>query len=427
MISPINIISRISVQNKYALKSSKTFSIINDIADIAKQLPRMPTPESYANVKSSASQNSKSVTYRPYAIRRALRWLQEKNPLVKDIHVDEKLLIGDSEIEIESDIVDDDDIEALDEGLNCTISTNTGTDNEINEVFLSAGDPTNSEYDKLRDALGVPLMIRKKGDYAHPMTTSNFWPLAYPVIYPYGMGYVNEYGDSVKYIRHTLEIGGDRAFQKNPSYIFARHHYEMQRKIGGVSSLASAKTWDVNEVVQTDTIVTANDMLGIINAHREDNATNMMNNSQRIDTPARVKDVISRLTPFSQSIAGTVPYILLMKHAVLSMINSPVILERGDFAFFATVAEADLYNAILYAIAVDVSRATTTLLNSVYKLNNAKAADLTIEMRKKILYECPALVCRVFHLKQLAVKKYILDGEDKPIGNVIICMYSMFL
>jgi hypothetical protein len=109
------------------------------------------------------------------------------------------------------------------------------------------------------------------------------------------------------------------------------------------------------------------------------------------------------------------------------MINSPVILERGDFAFFATVAEADLYNAILYAIAVDVSRATTTLLNSVYKLNNAKAADLTIEMRKKILYECPALVCRVFHLKQLAVKKYILDGEDKPIGNVIICMYSMFL
>jgi hypothetical protein len=418
MICPINIISRISVQNKYAVKNSKTFSIINDIADIAKQLPRMPNPESFASVKSSCAPNSKGVVYRPHAVREALKFLKDKNSFFKNISIDSKLLRGDNEVEIDADVVDDEDIGALEESLNSTISTNTGTDNEIHEVFLSTSETAESEYEKLRNALGVPILVRNKGQFAHPMTTENFWPNAFPQLYPYGVGYVNAFGNSIKYIRYTLECGGLRDFQKYPSYIFARHHFEMQRKIGGVSAIASSKSWKINDIEQSNEVVTADDMLGIISTHREETARKLVNESEYVDSPARVKEVISQLTPFSQSIQGTLPYIQKMKQEILSMVNSPVILEHGDFGLFATVADSDLYDALLYAIATDTSNATTELVSKLYATNNITASLLEIDARKKILFENPALVCRVFDLKQALIEKYIIHGEDQPIGTL---------
>jgi hypothetical protein len=104
------------------------------------------------------------------------------------------------------------------------------------------------------------------------------------------------------------------------------------------------------------------------------------------------------------------------------MINSPAILERADFTFFETVSCADLYDACLYAIIVDDSLCQSLDLDTAYGIREGLAKSLLMDRRKELLKQHPALVCRVFHLKQLAIIKCIIFGDDEPLGIVNILL-----
>jgi hypothetical protein len=125
-----------------------------------------------------------------------------------------------------------------------------------------------------------------------------------------------------------------------------------------------------------------------------------------------------RLVPYGKSIPGSTSHIKHIRQNVLSMINSPVILEKADFTMFSTVSDSDLYDACLYAIIVDDSLFDSLELDNEYDERHKKAKDLDLPRRKELLKQHPALVCRVFHLKQHAIDKCILFGDDKPLGKV---------
>jgi hypothetical protein len=286
-----------AVHHKYPVSMAKTFSVINDLADIAKQLPRMPTAESYAYLKSSTSAKSKQCLYRPSYVKEALEWLKINNIHIRKIPLTYPSDWNDAaaEIELEEEEIDDGDCEALEKSFNEPVSTNNGTDMQMNEVFFSNGDELKDQFSQLRENLGIPVMVRGKGDYAHPHTTPYFYILAFPQIYPYGVGDYS-FSNSSKYVKHTLEIGGSRDFQKVPSYIFSRYYFEMQRKIGGVSTVAT-KNCNEESVLSPNSSndITVGDLLAVMNSNVIQSTRESMFNFDSINHRTRMEEVITRL------------------------------------------------------------------------------------------------------------------------------------
>ena len=243
-------------------------------------------------------------------------------------------------------------------------------------------------------------------------------------LYPYGFGYLDDTVNTLQYIRHTLECGIDRTFQSSSSYIFSRYHYEMRRKFGAVCAIAASKMRDSSVESVDDIIdnkdVTAGEMLSIIamdtDAHTSA-AVNCANNE-------RIGNVLQRLVPFGRSIPGTLPDIKLAKKHVLAMLNSPVILEEAEFTWFSTVAFADQYDPILYSILnYKLPSRSDDFDNDLDKTYNdcfATAAKETFPKRQEELRNHPALSCRVFYLKQIAVLDYILKGSHAPLGKRLL-------
>jgi hypothetical protein len=254
-----------------------------------------------------------------------------------------------------------------------------------------------------------------------------YWPLAFLLLYPYGKGYCEKLGNTLEYTRHTLERGSGRDFGKSAAYIFTRYHHETRRRMGGICSIMAAKSkgcglteTDKSEAAAED--VTAADIRSIIDMQREKTTEEVLFNGSK----DKVTKVLQRMTPYGNAIPGTLPHIKHAKNQVLAMINSPVILEEGEFTWFSTVAFADAFDPLLYAIAVDeTSEEVQACLGSnhdietEYETRHKVASRLSAPQRRSILKEHPVLACRLFSLKQDAILKVVLMGKDAPLGGYV--------
>jgi hypothetical protein len=430
MISPINCISRISVHHKYAVSKDKVFSVMNDVAEIAKKLPRMPSSEEFAFVKSPGA-SSKSHKYRPAKIKAALIFLKQHNrKIYADIELDKSLwwwsdesLSNEYAIDIEFEEVSADDAEALEEVLQdnlAEVATNTGTCSD-DEVFFAANNDIRNQYEHMREILGKPL-LRSRGEYAYPTTTKNYWLMAFPCLFPFGIGCPTKYSNDSKYVKHCFERGGSRRFQKDNAFIFVRYNYEMQRKIGGISTVAS-RFYDVVSNAENESAtgavenITAGDIRRVAEVVSGEEAASAQCNIKQIES------ILKRMTPYAGSIPGSSAFINLWRQNILTMINAPSVLERGDFRWFSIVACSDLYNSYIYAIAADEGNSLFVSeefllkdLDEQYEMRLKDVLSWNLERRKAFLYDHPALVCRVFDIQQDCILKFIIQGDDEPLG-----------
>jgi hypothetical protein len=90
--SIINIYSAISKVclaggKHYKMNSGTCYTIVNDLASVAKKLPRMPTIESVAIIRHKNTRISKDYTYRPYTVFTALTWLKKKQSFIRKYSV----------------------------------------------------------------------------------------------------------------------------------------------------------------------------------------------------------------------------------------------------------------------------------------------------------------------------------------------------
>jgi hypothetical protein len=134
MVSPINAICRILINGKHEVLKAKVVCIVNEVAEIAKNLPTLPTPESFATISSECSSNpAKKYYYRPFYVRKALKWLIDNNVLFNKHGIkneSESLLYGDATkiIPVDSHLMSKSDCDALDEAFQEGLSTNTGNE-----------------------------------------------------------------------------------------------------------------------------------------------------------------------------------------------------------------------------------------------------------------------------------------------------------
>ena len=87
MINIYSAVSKVTLARggHYKVTSSSTYTIINDLISILKQLPRMPSLESIAVMRHKNTPIGEDYTYRPNRVHRALTWLKRYNNLYADI------------------------------------------------------------------------------------------------------------------------------------------------------------------------------------------------------------------------------------------------------------------------------------------------------------------------------------------------------
>ena len=101
-----------------------------------------------------------------------------------------------------------------------------------------------------------------------------------------------------------------------------------------------------------------------------------------------------------------------MRRCILSLIANPIVREDGVFTWFNTVTPTDFYCPLLYINVIKTEQMT-------WEEALAKVKLLSLNERKKLLRQHPALFCRLYELKQEIVNKCILDGKDKPMGKIM--------
>jgi hypothetical protein len=91
--SMINIYSAISKVclaggKHYKMNTGTCYTVVNDLASVARKLPRMPTIDTIAILRHKNAKVSKDYTYRPYKIFTALTWLKKNNHLYESIELE---------------------------------------------------------------------------------------------------------------------------------------------------------------------------------------------------------------------------------------------------------------------------------------------------------------------------------------------------
>ena len=173
-----------------------------------------------------------------------------------------------------------------------------------------------------------------------------FWERCFPILFPYGRGGPSDVSKmSFKFrdfIVTVLERGGcsdGRRFQNCAPFLFAAYTIEMRRKIGGVATRAS--NFKDNEGLDHEDTneITVGDMKKLISHLKENNAFDPSTKA----TPD-IKKLLSRLTPFADSLKGSPMYMAFERKKLLAMIQSPVVTKDGDWRYFVTFAPAETYD-----------------------------------------------------------------------------------
>ena len=295
------------------------------------------------------------------------------------------------------------------------------------------------------------MVQRPKTDIAHPMTHKDFYYLAFPLLYPYGRGeWSIDCGITEdEYSKYALELA-DTRFQSCPSFYFALYHYFMQKRVGGISALAASKSTNANlqhrpPVVSTSTSsspnvlremdsiasadcppdITVGDMRNLLSNCVADGAGDVARQAMSGDILSKFSKLLARrLTTYADSVPGTAAHINLARRKILTMLTSPIIKDVGSFTWFCTYAMADVYDTIVYAIALH----DYSTIDGYDGIDGSyvKAKSLSLARRLEILRQSPAIVARVFMLKHKAFWDCIANGYHKPLGIWITIIYDAF-
>ena len=71
----------------YKVRGSTSYTIINDLASVASELPRIPTADCTSVLRHVSTRLSKDYTYRPNRVYRALNWLKRNNHLYEHVRL----------------------------------------------------------------------------------------------------------------------------------------------------------------------------------------------------------------------------------------------------------------------------------------------------------------------------------------------------
>jgi len=299
--------------------------------------------------------------------------------------------------------------------------------------------PEREEVDHILRPCGHILLRSRSNEFAHPYTHEKFWEMAFPTLFPFGRGRprtkYNEQGNGLVqqdrgvtdkvYMKYSFMLGKPwRSFQKNSAYYFSCYYYHMSRNAGKLAMIASTVTKSSHNIRDGDILVgEMQELIGTDERQREGGHQELMigassnNGEEESNMKAqRMLSLSKRLIPYSERLmTGTALHISKKRREVLCLINSPVVTHDSVFMWFATNAFADVYNTDLHSVIEhDSSKGDS------YEGSITKALQLSKKQRERNLSDHPALVARVYALRQEAFWNNVLRGEAKPLGLAII-------
>jgi hypothetical protein len=76
-------------------------------------------------------------------------------------------------------------------------------------------------------------------------------------------------------------------------------------------------------------------------------------NISDMDEDSKIRQLISRLVPYSQALKGSQTYIANERKKLFGMVCSPLITSEGTWRWFLTLSPADVYDSKIFDILID--------------------------------------------------------------------------
>jgi hypothetical protein len=76
-------------------------------------------------------------------------------------------------------------------------------------------------------------------------------------------------------------------------------------------------------------------------------------NISGMDEDSKIRQLISRLVPYSQALKGSQTYIANERKKLFGMVCSPLITSEGTWRWFLTLSPADVYDTKIFDILID--------------------------------------------------------------------------
>jgi hypothetical protein len=429
LISLINVITHLAMlpRGVHYRSSATVFSVVNNVSDIAATVPRTEDVRLFCTIiKPDGAISPKTLQYNPLRVREALEWLHQHNDLYNGVvriplHWQKCGVADDCEVphisanneDYEGIGGEDKEAPAGDDGH----PVNPGApDSDMANVLLH----TNEQQDtrQLLSAIASPravpsvVMIRQNGEYVADYLTEHFMQKAFPHLYPYGRGGP---GDSLEvtfdhaYIANMLLLGNCRSFQRCPRFIFYSYTWLMRKKVGTIAYLADRSG---RSGVEEFTVAEAKQLLSDLGATGDPHAGCAL-------SKAKLWSMISKLQPYSQCVPGTELYFAEERRKLMAIISSPATTSIGQWTWFYTEAQADMYMAEIYDNAVTSFPATRQATRgAALPVRLAVCDSLTAKQRGEILQSHPFMSARIHGLQQEAFWKHVLQGKRQPLGEV---------
>jgi hypothetical protein len=411
------------------------FSVMNDLAEVAEKLPRNPGVEQIAIIRTQNSSSPKDYRYNPRKVLSALAWLVRNNhlyasvlslPVLPDGTPDPSWADGGMDLDLEPPYIpaEDSDYEGVDQpGVAASGQdghpVNPGAPaSDTTDVYLQGAPETPSLVQQLAAVVGsktqpTVVLVRNRGEFVSDYDTEQFLAKAYPQIFPYGRGCPNIIGPVAfngAYIQHTLHLGRYRSFQRCASYIFYAYTWWIRKRIGTVSFLVDRAGGEDDAVL---TVADAQNFLRALSAEPGLRVQSYMESQ-------RIRRLLERMQPYANELPGTELYFARERKKLMSMISSPVTTTEGQWAWFFTEAQPDLYAAEIYDNAVSSAGELTNLhWNAPMQERQACSDKLTALQRSSVLRDHPFMSARIHSLQQAAFWSCVLCGEDKPLGEIM--------
>ena len=381
MIAIVNPIVKLELHSGGLKSRTDVISYANNVAAIAQKLPRLPA--AILRSKSRSVQH-----YRPQFVFAALNWLKLNNRLYDAVTLDFPEKWANVPCVIIPEIIFDEENHCDDVDGNATNPSAV----EPQDTFV-LDETCRSSISTMTDL----VMERTDGCKIQRHLCDNYDGMAFPLLYPYGVGFPAGKDINFAYVNHRIRCGGPyKRFAETTDWLFTHYSCELRMK----NAAQAAKMQQHKD--QFD----GNDRILLIN-YLKSNITDLAKMT-------RIRQILKLVQPYASVIPGSVLAMEQERNRLRSLVTSPVTTKDGHWRWFFTQAQSDLHSPYIYDNVVD-----SYSCNDSIEDRHAKTDALMKDQRRQLLLKNPVVAVRVWKLQQRAFFDCIINGCSKPLGGEV--------
>eukprot|EP01034_Spumella_vulgaris_P021593 gene21593-27631_t len=267
-VGPAKRVPKMALRGCHWGSTATVFSVLNDVHQIANILPRMPSINDWAIIRSAVD-------------------VASPPPVIDATDEDYEGL--------------NDDMNGVSGEYGHVVNPNAPPSN-ISDVFLQYSDEHQDTVSQVQRIIAPNARTTPKcgdhrrplGEYARDYETSHFLQLAFVSLFPYGRG-------------GPEPLGRNREFQQSPGFIFYAYSFVMKQKSGTISFLATKNGQEDKDPVKVS-VADAKEFIAYIEANKNVAVANRPTAPADLITETKMRLLLNRLLPYATLLVGTELY-----------------------------------------------------------------------------------------------------------------------